>query len=150
MSKKVGAVEVLARGVFIKDDCLLVCRTRDAPLTYLPGGHVEFGEPARVSLAREIREELGRRSEVGGLLGVAEHSFMQDGEPHHEMNFVFAMTVRGLSPSRPVESAEGHLSFEWVPVRRIGRSDLEPAPLRRLIPRWVAGKGVAGWGSTME
>lgn len=140
----------MARGVFVKDGRLLVCRTGKAPLTYLPGGHVEFGEPARESLAREIKEELGCRSKVGRFLGVVEHRFIQDGEPHHEMNYVFAMTVAGLSPSLPVESVEGHLSFEWLPVRRLGSSDLEPVPLRRLIPQWIAGRSIAGWGSTIE
>lgn len=150
MSRKNEDVEILARGVCVRDGMLLVCRTGKAPRTYLPGGHVEFGEAAREGLRREVREELGCGSRVGRFLGVIEHSFVQKGKPHHEVNLVFEMTVRGLRSSDAVESEEKHLSFKWVRLSRLQRSDLEPAPLRRLIPMWLRRKGGTGWASTME
>lgn len=150
MSKNEGKVEILARGLFVKGGKLLVCRTGSAPLTYLPGGHVEFGEAARESLKREVLEELGCRASVGRFLGAVEHRFTQGGVMHHEINLVFGMTVYGPEPGKPVKSAEGHLGFSWLPVNKVRTSDLEPAVLRVLIPAWVSNRDPNGWGSTLE
>jgi len=151
MSGKNREIEVMARGVFVCRGHLLACRTGKADMTYLPGGHVEFGESVRAALAREIREELGCRAIVGRFLGAVEHPYLQKGKPHCEINLVFAMRVRGLDPRRPARSAEGHLSFSWIPISSLGRSDLEPAVLRRLLPVWLrAGRGAGNWGSTFD
>jgi 8-oxo-dGTP pyrophosphatase MutT (NUDIX family) len=149
VSRKNREIEVMARGVFVCRGHLLVCRTGKADMTYLPGGHVEFGESVPVALVREVREELGCRARVTRFLGVVEHPYVQKGEPHCEINLVFEMRVNGLDPRRPVRSVEGHLSFSWIPLSRLGRSDLEPAVLRRLLPVWLrAGRSACTWGST--
>jgi 8-oxo-dGTP pyrophosphatase MutT (NUDIX family) len=150
MSKDDKQVEILARGLFVKDGCLLVCRTGKNPLTYLPGGHVEFGEAARESLKREVLEELGCRASVGRFLGAVEHRFVQKGQQHHEINLVFGMTVYGLESGKPVKSAEGHLGFSWLAVSKVRTSDVEPAVLRVLIPSWISNRDPNGWGSTLE
>lgn len=150
MSKSDKQVEIIARGLFVKGGRLLVCRTGNAPLTYLPGGHVEFGEGARETLKREIMEELGCRSSVGRFLGAVEHRFVQDGEQHHEVNLVFGMTLYGLESGKPVRSKEGHLGFSWLPVTRVRISDIEPAVLRVMIPSWISNRDPNGWGSSLE
>ena len=150
MSEDDKQVEILARGLFVKGGKLLVCRTDGAPLTYLPGGHVEFGEAARESLKREVLEELGCRASVGRFLGAVEHRFTQNGAPHHEVNLVFGMTVYGLEPGKPIRSAEKHLAFSWLPVTKVRTSDLEPAVFRVMIPSWVSNRDPNGWGSTLE
>jgi 8-oxo-dGTP pyrophosphatase MutT (NUDIX family) len=150
MSKGHKQVEILVRGLFVKGGRLLLCRTGSASLTYLPGGHVEFGEAARESLKREVLEELGCRASVGRFLGAVEHKFTQNGEVHHEVNLVFGMTVYGLEAGKPVHSVEGHLGFSWLPVTKVRTSDLEPAVLRVMIPSWVSNRDPNGWGSTLE
>jgi ADP-ribose pyrophosphatase YjhB (NUDIX family) len=54
-----------------------------------PGGGVEFGERAVDAARRELREELA--AEVCGLtlLGVLENIFTFEGQPGHEIVFVF-------------------------------------------------------------
>lgn len=148
MSDEDGAVEVLARGVCVKQNALLVCHTAGADNTYLPGGHVEFCESAPESLVREMREECGVDSRAGRFLGAIEHTFMQKGRPHAEINLVFALQVPGLEPGVAVQTQEAHLDFRWVPLSQLAEARLEPAALRELIPRWVAGDVTTGWAST--
>jgi len=57
--KKQKEIEIIARGVCVKGGKLLLCHSKGAPNTYLPGGHVEFCEDAKVALAREVVEERG-------------------------------------------------------------------------------------------
>ena len=141
-------IEVLARGVCVVGGRVLLCHTKGAANTYLPGGHIEFGEGARASLAREVREELGLRSRVGRFLGAVEHTFRQKGKPHCEINLVFELHIPGLRPDGVPPSAEEHIGFRWASLSGLGRAKLEPAPLRSLLPKWLSAPP-AGWGSTL-
>lgn len=149
MTSKRGGIEVIARGVLAVGGHVLLCHSKGAPNTYLPGGHVEFGEPAAEALARELEEELGVKARVGRFLGAVEHTYTRKGEPNCEINLVFEVGVRGLSPRRIVESREDYIEFLWQPVAGLARSGLEPAVLRRLLPRWLRGGDAAPrWAST--
>lgn len=134
-------VEVIARGVCVADGQLLLCHGKQAALTYLPGGHVEFRETARQALGREIEEELGRQAQAGRFLGCCEHCFIQKGEPHAEINLVFELAIPGLAPGAPVAAAEDWIGFRWQPLDQLGEANLEPAPLRTLIPEWLQKPG---------
>ncbi len=140
-------IEIVARGVMAGDGQLLVCRNRKKHNTYLPGGHVEFGEPARTALAREIREEMGLSATVGRFLGAAEHTFVHRGKTTCEINLVFELRVRGLNPGRPAPSKEKKLEFAWLPFSKLARSGLEPRVLRKEILNWLK-TAPAAWAST--
>ena len=140
-------IEMLARGVMVRDGQVLVCRNRRKRNTFLPGGHIEVGEPAKTALVREIREEMGLPATAGRFLGAAEHTFVYGDRRTCEINLVFALTVRGLRPGTAAPSKEEKLEFFWMPLSRLVRSGLEPAVLRREIPRWLKGRE-RHWAST--
>ncbi|MBP5509376.1 MAG: NUDIX domain-containing protein [Kiritimatiellae bacterium] len=134
-------IEVIARGVCLVDGQLLLCRGKGAPLSYLPGGHVEFRETARHALEREILEELGMPSKAGRFLGCCENSFLQKGEPHAEINLVFELQIPGASPAEPLAATESWIGFEWHPLVSLGDAGLVPAPLRAQLTRWLSAPG---------
>ena len=149
--KKNKHIEILVRGVCIKKGHLLVCQSKGAANTYLPGGHVEWNERAEVALQREIDEELGVKTGVKEFLGAVEHTFIQKKERHCEINLVFAMVVSSLSPDTTPESCEDWIRFKWIPLSELGRMHLEPRPLRKLIDGWKTGKSdVLRWGTTLK
>lgn len=53
------------------------------------GGGIEPGETSRNAVAREIAEELHLQGNDFKLLGVLENIFTLDGEPKHEIAFVY-------------------------------------------------------------
>lgn len=149
--KRAKNIEVLARGVLVVRGKLLVCHTAGADNTYLPGGHIEFGEPARVSLQREIKEELGCAAFIGTFLGAVEHAFQQHGKNHCEINLIFTMRIVDIDTRRTPPSREGHLDFQWIPLRQLRASNLEPAPLRALLSAGHMRPARSdGWASTLE
>ncbi len=133
-----GDVEVLARGVTVLDGKLLVCHTKGAANTYLPGGHVDFGEGVETALVREIDEEMGRKASVTRFLGGCDHSFSQKGEQHCEVNLVFEMTVDGLVGGEDPSSEEDYIEFLWLDMNELESSNLEPATLRESLTKWLA------------
>lgn len=70
----------------------LVWRGHDTgrPFHRLLGGHLEPGEATIDCVVREIDEELGATLVAPRLLGVLENVFEHEGEPGHEVVFVYA------------------------------------------------------------
>lgn len=148
MSHGKRSIEVLARGVCVVRGQVLLCRSKGAANNYLPGGHVEFREPARAALEREIAEEMGLRAQAGRFLGCVEHAFRQKGKWHAEINLVFELRIPGLTPATPPPSREGWIAFQWAPLTRLRQVRLEPAALILCLPRWL--RGAPGFAGTAE
>jgi ADP-ribose pyrophosphatase YjhB (NUDIX family) len=139
-------IEILARGVCIVQGQLLLCHSKGAANTYLPGGHVEFREPARAALEREIAEEMGCRAKAGRFLGCVEHAFRQKGRWHAEINLVFELCIPGLTPATPPPTREDWIDFCWAPLAKLRSARLEPVVLCKDLPRWL--KNPAGFAGS--
>ncbi len=146
-------IHVIARGVILLDGHVLLAQGHGKTHWFLPGGHIEKGEPAMVALAREMDEELGEPCEVGAFLAAVEHTFEWKGKTKHEVNLVFRATLPGLTSVGPVTPREEDLVFQWWQVAELSRIPVEPRPMIELIET-VAGqggqRGPASWGSTIE
>lgn len=125
---ELAGIETIARGVAIADGKILLCRAKGGSSTYLPGGHIEFGETGREALVREIREEMGVASTTGRFRGVVENSFLQHGKPHAEINLVYALELA----TTDVASAEDWIEFVWCPLADLDGANLLPAEFRVL------------------
>jgi 8-oxo-dGTP pyrophosphatase MutT (NUDIX family) len=123
-------------GIIVADGHVLICREDDDDYCMLPGGRIEMGEDSRLSLEREIAEELALPAEVGALLATSESFYRREGEDFHELGFFYRVDLPGQGPdgNTPwlIRHDEGHeLSFHWV--------SLSGDALERfnLLPRWL-------------
>ena len=64
------------------------------------GGTIEFGERAVDAVRRELAEEIDVTVTRAELLGVFENIFTYQGQPGHEIDFVFDVTVSDLARLR--------------------------------------------------
>lgn len=126
------AIEFIARGLLIEHGRVLVCRNLRHGYCFLPGGHVEFGEPARTALKREFVEECGIEVEVGDCLLAEEHLFGTRAKEHHELNLVFHVerASRGV-----IESREPKIGFEWIAITDLAGIQFLPNQVREWICR---------------
>jgi 8-oxo-dGTP pyrophosphatase MutT (NUDIX family) len=128
-----------AVGVIIDRQRLLMHNDESDGFWALPGGRIEFGESAAVTLRRELKEELGVTAEVGRLLWVVENFFTYRGTGFHEISFYFLVSL-------PVDcSIKAHhepfygdengvpIIFEWHPIDELESTNLHPSFLRKAV-----------------
>ena len=134
-------IETIARGVCVVDGKVLLCLPKDRSYSYLPGGHIEFGETGREALVREMKEETGLDATAGRLLGVVESRFVQKGEMHCEINLIYEMKVEGFGKSKSkgeveqwnVSSCEDWICFDWVDCGKIDDARLLPEEMKEYV-----------------
>lgn len=126
-------IELIVRAVCVKENKLLLCKAKNIDWYYFPGGHVEFGEPAKAALARELKEELGVKADVKDFLGAAENTYERDGTTSHELNLVFACNV----PGSALQSREDHIEFFWIPLDEVRNSTVKPEHLTKAVLAWI-------------
>lgn len=123
-------------GVVIVDAHVLICREDDDGYCMLPGGRIELGEDSRLSLTREIAEELDLPAKIGGLVATSESFYRREGEDFHEIGFFYHVDLPGQGPNGEApwlkRFDEGHdLSFYWVPLAGDALEQFN------LLPRWL-------------
>jgi ADP-ribose pyrophosphatase YjhB (NUDIX family) len=96
----------------------------------LLGGGVEVGETSEAAVVREIAEELGATLVAPRLLGVVENIYTYDGEPGHEVVFVYT----GRLAEGDVVPPEGGWYDDvgipmWVEWRPCGEVGVDAPPL---------------------
>ncbi|MFE4104776.1 NUDIX hydrolase [Almyronema epifaneia] len=78
------------------------------------GGGIDFGETSQQAIAREIQEELGAEITHIQLLGILESIFTYNGEPMHELVFVYdaEFVDSAWYQQEAVQVTEGKRQFE--------------------------------------
>lgn len=139
----------LARGILVNENSVLIAQASGYTNTFLPGGHIEFGESAKDALAREIEEELGIRCKVGKFLGLVEHKWERRSILQCEINQIFEVQCDEILDDQ-LKSNEPNLDFYWCHVDDLDTMNLQPYPLRRLIKNYLKGEREVSWESTLR
>ncbi|MBX3387210.1 MAG: NUDIX domain-containing protein [Phycisphaeraceae bacterium] len=134
-------LEIIARAVVLLPGRVLLCRNLKHGYLYLPGGHVEFGEPAAEACRRELAEECGLKIAPGPLLLVTEETFSTKKRQHHEINLIFrAEAVPDADTPYPtpkslerVRSLEPAIALEWTDLAAIVDLDIRPLSAKALL-----------------
>ena len=126
----------LARAIFFKNGKVLLAHARGSEHTFLPGGHIEMGEPAENTLLRELQEELGWQAHIGRFIGAVEHTWQGYGEDNHEINLLFEVDSAEADPQVNPISCEEMLDFTWAAVDELDKYNLYPASIRECLRTW--------------
>lgn len=101
------------------------------------GGEVEFGESATETIAREVREELGQEIQNARRLAVLENRFQYNGNPSHEIVFVFdaEFVDKKLYQMNeiPINEDVWIGPARWIDLNRLPNAPLYPDGLAQLL-----------------
>lgn len=102
----------------------------------MPGGHIEDGEPARVALRRELREEMGESDyKITSFVGIAEEIFLLPEKLwQHEINIIFAVDV---PLNFKIATKEDHIEFMAVAKSNFKNYPVLPAPVKAGVIDWL-------------
>ena len=142
-------IAIIARAVCMYAEHVLVCQhVPQGGYFVLPGGHVEFGEPACVAVRREFVEEVGFEPAVGSCVAGFEQIFEHPKGLRHELTLVFHVEHpphwKRRWPGGPpplVSPEEPKVRLVWIPMAEIETVDLRPARMRTWLARRVTGSG---------
>lgn len=138
-------IRIVVRAVIVVEGHLLVAHCKGAANTFLPGGHVEFGESLPTALARELFEEVGLCVQVSNYIGMVEHQWIESDRYRHQINHVFAALLPNVHTPSPLESREDHLEFFWIPLSELSQHNLLPPPLIKLVEHFSKGDRTLFW-----
>lgn len=120
---RVIAVAVVVRDGYVLGELYPATTERPAFLR-APGGGVEPGESADAAVRRELAEELGASVAGTELLGVIENIFDNEGQPGHEIAYVFAVRspeLDALAMQDRIHVLDGDTAVGWYRI-----DDLHP------------------------
>ncbi|NLB70355.1 MAG: NUDIX domain-containing protein [Lentisphaerae bacterium] len=134
------SVDLIARGVCVKNGKILLCRNRKYGNVYLLGGHIEFGEAADRALEREVLEETGLRARATRFLAAVQSRFNQRGVDVFELSLLFELEILDdISTEAEPESLESYIEFFWFPFSDISKSGLLPDTVAVRLNGWLDG-----------
>ena len=127
------SIEIISRAFIQRDGKILVAHKKDAYNTFLPGGHVEFGEASDAALNRELVEEMGVNACIGEFIGLLEYKFHEGVKTVHEINIVFQVGI----DEDEIRSKESELEFKWIPIEAAQSYFLLPEEMVNLVKNWL-------------
>ena len=120
-------------GILIQHEHVLCQSAGEEGFWFLPGGRTEVGEPARVTLLREMQEELGEAVQIERLLYVVENFFTDANDSWHELGLYFLLSApadsfltHSLETFTRLDEVGNPLRFDWLPIARLEAFALYP------------------------
>src|SRR5689334_14370360 len=133
-------IELIVRAVVADGSRLLLAQPSGEAWYFLPGGHVEPGEPVAIALRRELEEELGIHDvRIGGVLAISENRYTDERGDHHEVNLLHRVAVREVIDG----SREAHIGFRWVERSEFDDVEIRPASIADLLRSGIPGPEIA-------
>lgn len=132
-------------GAAITDEAgrlLLIQRLREpeAGAWGLPGGKIDFGEPAEVTARREIEEELGIVIELTRLACISE--IIDGGDGRHWVSPIY--DARIVSGAPRLMEPEKHGGWGWFAL------DALPEPLTTPAISWLEATAKGAWRHSVK
>jgi len=138
-----GIFKLRSCAIFVKDNKVLVERSRKYDGYSIIGGHIALGENSKTAVVREVKEELKVNSEIKNLICVNENIYVsqKDKKIGHEVCFYYLMETQDELPCDGFEFEE--LDNGKKVFHRYNWINLNSFDQNNVCPNWLADKIIA-------
>ena len=141
-----GKFKLRTTGIIIKDNKLLVQKSKKFDGYILPGGHIELGELSSNAIIREIKEETNLDVKIKHLICVNENTYGDKNMIFHEINYYYY-----LEPINDIETKEFTIEendkgilkkqeYFWIDINELSKNNIKPIHIVDLIEKNINSK----------
>lgn len=127
----------IARGILRCGDRYVLCRAKGYDFWFFPGGGIEDGEDARLTLKREALEEMGLELPTVEYVATVQNRFVENDVVYNEIDIVFSSR---LASGAVVQSLEDHIEARLFSVDEILSLTILPPTMKQLLLDSHAGR----------
>ncbi|MBN2090767.1 NUDIX domain-containing protein [candidate division KSB1 bacterium] len=125
-------------GVSIHKNQVLLQTTEDSEYWFLPGGRCEFMENSKITLKREMLEELEVEIEIDRLLWLAEYFYEYNNILVHEIALYYLMHIPSHSDKLHLKSfigweGDAKMIYQWHPIENVEGLKIYPRFLNKKL-----------------
>ena len=131
-----SSIHLIARAFLVEGEKVVLCRVKGKDWFFLPGGHIENGEPAATALLRELNEEIGPNDYyISSFIGICENIFsLNEKTLQHEVNMIFKVD---LGVDFKIAGCEEDIEFISVERKDLGNLKILPGPIKEGMLEWL-------------
>lgn len=131
-------LNIRAAAVIIHNNKILVHRDVSKDHCTLPGGRIAIGESSEGTVKREIKEEMGKETEIIEYIGTIENFFEMSKKKYHEILFIHKVEFINEEDKKidyTIRNIEGkeYLKYEWLDIDKIEEYNIVPKCLKDIL-----------------
>lgn len=135
-----GNFKLRTSAIIIKDNKILLQKSKCRDGYSFPGGHVEFGEITSEAILREVKEEINIDTKIIDLYCVSELIYKnKEGKVNQEINNYYKLECLDdlkLEDFELVEIDKGvekRHYYSWIDIKDINTIDLKPQKIAEML-----------------
>lgn len=131
-------LNIRAAAVIIHNNKILIHKNVNEDHCTLPGGRIEIGESSKQTVIRELKEELGKETDIIGYIGTIENFFETNEKKYHELLFIHNVEFMNDEDKKinyTMHNIEGkeYLKYEWLDIDKIEEYNIVPKCLKNIL-----------------
>lgn len=133
-------VNLRAVAIIMNNNKILFQKRKQDEFWALPGGKIKAGEPAKETIKRELKEELGvTNCNIERLHSVAEHFFNFGEDKYHQYIFSYIVKINNNDILNNIEfegiEQNENLVFKWFDIKNIKNAPIKPDFLKTKLEK---------------
>lgn len=140
IKNEVGTFKLRTSGIIIRNNKVLVAKSKKFNGYVFPGGHVTLGESSINAIKREIKEELNYNFEIENLFCVHEYVYLlKDKKYANEICYYYKIKADDNVPDKDfiIEEIDNGIKktheYNWIKIEDLLKENVKPLDISKLI-----------------
>lgn len=140
INNEIGTFKLRTSGIIIRNNKVLVAKSKKFNGYVFPGGHVMQGESSIEAIKREMKEELNYNFKIENLFCVHEYVYLlKDKKYANEICYYYKIKVDDNVPDKDfiIEEIDNGIKktheYNWIRIQDLLKENVKPLDISKLI-----------------